>query len=155
MSFPIRMYKLLFDGVMPSRVPKSSELLANRATSATFATLSIKGMLSFSYFTSSWCLSLKIWCRYVFLYSLRADVFLSMLYVFLYCLQCSLSRPYLGNARRGPSPSWWPALITLPTLAKFPLVWRRLCDVMLFPSCLVEHTLTATSALLSRGSSTH
>ena len=34
------------------------------------------------------------------------------------------------------------SLITLPTLAKFQLVWRRLCDV-LFPSCLVEHTLTA------------
>ena len=43
-----------------------------------------------------------------------------------------------------PPPCRWPALITLPTLARFQLVWRRPCDVMLFPfSCLVEHTLTA------------
>ena len=32
-----------------SRVPKSSELLANSATSATFATLSTKGTLYFLY----------------------------------------------------------------------------------------------------------
>ena len=32
-------------------------------------------------------------------------------------------------------------LITLPHLAKFRLVWRRLCEV-LFASCLFEHTLT-------------
>ena len=31
-----------------------------------------------------------------------------------------------------PSPCRWPALITLPTLAKFQLVWRPLCDVV-FP----------------------
>ena len=42
-----------------------------------------------------------------------------------------------------PPPSRWSALITLPTLAKFHLVWRRVCVVMLFPSCLFEHTLTA------------
>ena len=42
----------------------------------------------------------------------------------------------------------WPSLITLPTLAKFQLVWRRLCDVVLFrSSCLFEHTLTAVCAL--------
>ena len=36
----------------------------------------------------------------------------------------------------------WPALITLPTLAKFQLVWHRLCDIVLFrSSCLFEHTL--------------
>ena len=71
------------------------------------------------------------------------------------CLQCSLSPPYLGNARSGPSPSRWSALITLLTLAKFPFVWCRLCDAVLFTSCLVEHTLTAVCVILSRGSSTH
>ena len=45
-----------------------------------------------------------------------------------------------------PPPSRWPALIILPTLPKFQLVWRRLCDV-LFPSCLVKHDL-ADAALL-------
>ena len=45
-----------------------------------------------------------------------------------------------------PPPCRWPALITLPTLAKFQLVWRRLCYV-LFRSCLFEHTLTAVCAL--------
>ena len=45
-----------------------------------------------------------------------------------------------------PTPSRWPALITFPTLAKFHLVWRRLCDVP-FPSCLFEHTLTAVCVL--------
>ena len=29
-----------------------------------------------------------------------------------------------------PPPCWWPALITLSTLAKFQLVWRRLCDAL-------------------------
>ena len=37
-----------------------------------------------------------------------------------------------------PPPSRWPALITLPTLTKFQLGWRRLCDVALFPSCLIN-----------------
>ena len=46
-----------------------------------------------------------------------------------------------------PPPCRRPALITLPTLAKFQLVWRRLCDVVLFPSCLVEPTLTAICVL--------
>ena len=42
----------------------------------------------------------------------------------------------------------WPALITLPTLAKFQLVWRRLCDVALFRcSGLFEDTLMAVCAL--------
>ena len=42
----------------------------------------------------------------------------------------------------------WPALITLPTLAKCQLVSRRLCDVVLFcSSCLFKHTLTAVCAL--------
>ena len=45
-----------------------------------------------------------------------------------------------------PPPCRWPALITLPTLAKFQLVWRRLYDV-LFPSCLVEHTLSSVCVL--------
>ena len=45
-------------------------------------------------------------------------------------------------------PCRWPALITLLTLTKFQLVWRRLCDVVLFhSSCLSEHTLTAVCAL--------
>ena len=42
-----------------------------------------------------------------------------------------------------PPPSRWPAFITLHHLTKFQLVWRRLCDVVLFLSCLFEHTLTA------------
>ena len=46
-----------------------------------------------------------------------------------------------------PPPCRWPSLITLPTLAKFQLVWRRLCDVELFCSCLFEHTLTAVCTL--------
>ena len=41
-----------------------------------------------------------------------------------------------------PPLSRWPALITLPTPAKFQLVWRRLCAVVLFPFCLVKHGLT-------------
>ena len=41
-----------------------------------------------------------------------------------------------------PPPSWWPALFTLPTLAKFQLVWRRLCGVVLFASCLVKYGFT-------------
>ena len=45
-----------------------------------------------------------------------------------------------------PPPSRWPALTTLPHLAKFQLVWRRLCVVVLFASCLFEHTLTAVCA---------
>ena len=45
-----------------------------------------------------------------------------------------------------PPPCRWPALVALPTLDKFKLVWRRLCDV-LFPYCLVEHTLTAVCVL--------
>ena len=40
-----------------------------------------------------------------------------------------------------------PALITLLTRAKFKLVWRRLCDVVLPPFCPVEHTLTAVCVL--------
>ena len=40
-----------------------------------------------------------------------------------------------------------PALLTLPHLAKFQLVWRHLCDVVLSPSCLFEHTLTAVCVL--------
>ena len=46
-----------------------------------------------------------------------------------------------------PPPCRWPALITLSTLAKFHLVWRRPCNVGLFPSCLVEHTLPAVCEL--------
>ena len=47
-----------------------------------------------------------------------------------------------------PPPCRWPALITLPNIAKFQLAWRRLCDVVLFrSSCLFEHTLTAVCAL--------
>ena len=41
-----------------------------------------------------------------------------------------------------PPPCRWPALITSPTLAKFQLAWRRLCDAVLVPSCLVKHGLT-------------
>ena len=46
-----------------------------------------------------------------------------------------------------PPPCRWPALITLPTLANFQLVWHRLCDVVLFrSSILFQHTLTPVSA---------
>ena len=42
----------------------------------------------------------------------------------------------------------WPALITLPTVAKFQLVWRPLCGVVLFgSSCLFERTFTTVRAL--------
>ena len=47
-----------------------------------------------------------------------------------------------------PPPCRWQALITLPTLAKLQLVWRRLCDAVLFlSSCIVEHTLTAVCVI--------
>ena len=51
------------------------------------------------------------------------------------------------NTPRTPPPCRWPVLITSPTLAKFQLVWRRLCDVVLFPSYLVEDTLTVVCVL--------
>ena len=35
-----------------------------------------------------------------------------------------------------PTPSRWPALTTLPPLAKFQLVWRRLCEALLSSSSL-------------------
>ena len=51
-----------------------------------------------------------------------------------------------------PLPCRWPALVTLPTLANFQLVWRRLGDVVLFrSSCLFDHTLTAVCVLPSIG----
>ena len=93
--------------------------------------------------------------------SLRVDPFLrwpalnSFSSTHRFQLGKTMSPLYLGNARSGPSPSRWPAFVTLPTLAKLPLVWRRLCHVVLFPSCLTEHTLTAIYVLLSRGSSVH
>ena len=47
-----------------------------------------------------------------------------------------------------PPPCRWPALLTVPILAKFQLVWRSLCNlVLLASSCLVEHTLTAVCVL--------
>ena len=47
-----------------------------------------------------------------------------------------------------PPPGRWSALITVPTHAKFQLVWCRPCDDVLFLSpCLVEHTLTAVCML--------
>ena len=53
-----------------------------------------------------------------------------------------------------PPPCRWPALITLPTLANFQLVWHRLCDVVLFrSSCLFEHTLAAVCVLSEHRSS--
>ena len=56
-----------------------------------------------------------------------------------------------------PPPSRWLfiALITLPTLAKFQLVWRRFCDVVLFSSCLVEHTLFWAACVLPQYHSGH
>ena len=41
-----------------------------------------------------------------------------------------------------PPPNRLSTYIILPTLTKFHLVWRRVCDVMLLFSCLFEHTLT-------------
>ena len=35
-----------------------------------------------------------------------------------------------------PPPSRWPALTTLPPLAKFQVVWRRLCEALLSSSSL-------------------
>ena len=46
-----------------------------------------------------------------------------------------------------PPPTRWPAFFTLPILPKDHVVWRRLCDVVLFPYCLVEHTLMAVCVL--------
>ena len=48
-----------------------------------------------------------------------------------------------------PPPRRWSALISLPTFAKFQLVWCHLCDVMLLfrCSCLFEHTLAVVRAL--------
>ena len=79
-------------------------------------------VLCLSVFTSSWCV-----CLYISGLS------------FCIVYNVVLSPPYLRNARSGPSRSRWPALITLLTLANFPLVWCRLCDVVLFPSCLVPY----------------
>ena len=47
-----------------------------------------------------------------------------------------------------PRPTRWPDLITFSTLAKFQLVWRRLCGVVLFPCCLVKHGLTDAPLLI-------
>ena len=46
-----------------------------------------------------------------------------------------------------PPPSRWPARITSPHHANFQLVWRSLCDAVLFSSCFFEHTLTAGRVL--------
>ena len=47
-----------------------------------------------------------------------------------------------------PQPNRWPALTTLPNVASFQLVWRRVCDVVMFRSSyLFERTLTAVYAL--------
>ena len=59
-----------------------------------------------------------------------------------------ISQTILDEHPPMPPPCRWPGLITLPTLAKFQPVWRRLCEVVLFRSaCLFEHTLTAVYAL--------
>ena len=50
-----------------------------------------------------------------------------------------------------PPPCRWLALVTFCTLAKFQLVWRRLCDVLFPSSCLFEHTFTSVYALPSIG----
>ena len=50
-----------------------------------------------------------------------------------------------------PPPSRWPSFIILPTLVKFQLVWRRLCDVVLLPSSLLEHNFMAVCILTCRG----
>ena len=44
--------------------------------------------------------------------------------------------------------SRWPPLIASPTLAKLELIYRRLCVVVLFPSCLVKHGLTDAPLLI-------
>lgn len=36
----------------------------------------------------------------------------------------------------------------LPTLARYHLVWGRLSDVVLFPSCLVRHGFTDAPLLI-------
>ena len=53
-----------------------------------------------------------------------------------------------GEHRPTSPPCRWSALITLRFLTKFKLVWRRLCDVVLFrSSCLFERTVTAFCTL--------
>ena len=47
-----------------------------------------------------------------------------------------------------PPPCRRPTLLALPTLAKFQLVCRQLCDGVLFhSSCVIKHTNMAVSAL--------
>ena len=50
-----------------------------------------------------------------------------------------------------PRPSRWPALATLPPLAKFQIVWRRLCEALLSSSSLAGQK---HPSLLSRLSET-
>ena len=62
-------------------------------------------------------------------------------------VRCCFLKRCLTDIPSTPPLCRWPALITLPSLAKFQLVWRHLCDFVLFPSCLVEDTLTAACVL--------
>ena len=48
-----------------------------------------------------------------------------------------------------PPPSRWPALITLPPLAKVQLVWRRLCEAPLIPFLLPLSSGTPVAAVSS------
>ena len=57
---------------------------------------------------------------------------------------------FSNDARRTPQtpPSCrWPALIIVPSLAKFQLVWRRLGDVLFRSCCVLKNTLTTVCAL--------
>ena len=49
-----------------------------------------------------------------------------------------------------PPPSRWPALATLPPLAKFQLVWRRLCAALLSSSLAGEKHPSLLSRLKYR-----
>ena len=63
-------------------------------------------------------------------------------------LEPTIFFPQIMPDEHPPTP---PALITLPILAKFQLVWRLLCDAALFPCCLVDHTLRPSLYYLEVG----
>ena len=55
---------------------------------------------------------------------------------------------YMNEKKQTPPPCRWSALVTLPILANFQLVFCADCCLVLFrSSCLFEHTLTAACAL--------
>ena len=131
-------------------------LQANKTETKLTATFD-QNLPSMKYIFAIFSIKYRIYCRRDKFkeanFKTRTFAHTNMLY--LSALSTNLPPPYLGNARRDPSPSRWPARTTLPTLAKSQLRWHHLCDVVLLPSRLVEYALTAICVLLSQRSSTH